>query len=102
MLMHIFRTLAPMNYPLHGFGLTHACVRAGDGMFKLGAGPHEVWRAILALKPERSGGVEFQPLQAQLVDSARSTISISPMAEAMAVGNATLPDNMHFVYPSMV
>ncbi|KAK9906869.1 hypothetical protein WJX75_009407 [Coccomyxa subellipsoidea] len=77
-------------------------VTLGDGMFKLGAGPHEVWRAILALKPERSGGVAFQPLQAQLVDSARSTISISPMAEAMALGNATLPDNMHFVYPSMV
>ena len=74
---------------------------AGEGMFKLGQGPHEVWRAVLALKPEGSGQVAFQPLQAQLVDASRSTISISPLAEAMALGNATLPEDMHFVYPSM-
>lgn len=74
---------------------------AGEGMFNLGQGPHEVWRAVLALKPEGSGQVAIQPLQAQLVDASRSTISISPLAEAMALGNATLPEDMHFVYPSM-
>lgn len=71
-------------------------------MYKLGAGSQEVWRAILAVKPQRLGEMTFQPLQAQLVDSSRSSIAISPLAEAMSMGNVTLPDNMHFVYPSMV
>ncbi|BDA46317.1 hypothetical protein COCOBI_08-4090 [Coccomyxa sp. Obi] len=75
---------------------------AGDGMFNIGAGPHEVWRAVLAVKPERAGKVSFQPLQAQLVDASRSSIAISPLAEAMRMGNVTLPDNMPFVYPSMI
>ena len=71
-------------------------------MFNIGAGPHEVWRAVLALKPERAGKVSFQPLQAELVDASRSSIAISPLAEAMSMGNVTLPDNMPFVYPSMI
>lgn len=72
----------------------------GDG-FKMGVGPHEVWRAVLALKPERLGSVAFVPMQAELVDVARSTIAISPMVEAMSRGNVTLPDSMQFVYPTV-
>jgi hypothetical protein len=70
------------------------------GIFKMGAGPHEVWRAVLALKPERLGRVAFVPLQAELVDATRSSIAISPTVQAMSMGNVTLPDSMHFVYPS--
>ena len=72
-------------------------------MYRLSAAPHEVWRAVVALKPNkaRRGGVDLQPLRAELVDAARSSIAVSPLAEAMQLGNATLPDNLPFVYPSV-
>ena len=71
-------------------------------MYRLSAAPHEVWRAIVALKPRaRGGGLDFQPLQAELVDAPRSSIAVSPLAEAMRLGNATVPDNLPFVYPAV-
>ena len=89
-------------------GIAHAesaalCVIAAeDAGFKLGPGRHEVWRAVVALRP-RSGGAKLgmQPLHAELVGGARSSIAISPVAEAMRLGNATLPENLPLVYPSM-
>ncbi len=72
-------------------------------MYKLSPGRHERWRAIVGLRPSpgTAGGLEYQPMHAELLDGARSSIAISPMAEAMRLGNATLPENLQFVYPSL-
>lgn len=78
----------------------HAERIASEEHFRIQSGPHEVWEAVVQVKPDGRGGVSYLALAAEMIDRAESTVTFSRTAELMLNNNVTLPLDIDYMYIS--